>query len=439
MTKTHIEPSKVLDTLGNHMLVDGYHIVLDLEKSYSNVMVDARDGKEFIDFYAFFASLPLGFNHPKMKDPEFLEKLKEVAIHKVANSDIYTTYMADFVETFSKLAAHKDLNNYFFIDGGALAVENALKTAFDWKVRKNFEKGYKEPKGLQILHFKEAFHGRSGYTMSLTNTDPTKVKYFAQFNWPRVINPKIQFPLDADSLKNVETLEKQAIDEINKAIKENKDDIAAIIIEPIQGEGGDNHFRKEFLQKLRDITLENEMLFICDEVQTGVGATGKMWCFEHFGFVPDIVSFGKKLQVCGIMASDRVNEVESVFKVSSRINSTWGANIVDMVRAERILEIIAEDNLVENAAKMGDYLLKKVEELAENTKAGISNIRGRGTFIAFDFATPEIRNETAAKCFDEGLAVLKSGEKAIRFRPSLTITKEEIDKGINILAKTLKV
>lgn len=439
MTKTHIKPAKVLETLGNHMLVDGYHIVLDLEKSYGNVMVDARDGKEFIDFYAFFASLPLGFNHPKMKDPGFIEKLVEVSIHKVANSDIYTTHMADFVETFANKAAHKDLNNYFFISGGALAVENALKTAFDWKVRKNFEKGYKEPKGLKILHFKEAFHGRTGYTMSLTNTDPTKVKYFAQFDWPRVINPKMSFPLNHDNLKKVEALEKQSIDEIYRAIKENKDDIAAIIIEPIQGEGGDNHFRKEFLQKLRAITLENEMLFICDEVQTGVGATGKMWCFENFDFVPDIVSFGKKLQVCGIMASERINEVDSVFKVSSRINSTWGANIVDMVRAEKILKIIDEENLVDNAAKMGDYLLNKVKEIGENKKTNISNVRGRGTFIAFDLATPETRNNVVSKCFDEGLAVLKSGEQAIRFRPSLTITKEEIDKGINILAKTLGV
>jgi len=439
MTNIHIEPAKVLDTLGKHMLVDGYHIVLDLEKSHGNVMVDARDGKEFIDFYAFFASLPLGFNHPKMKDPEFLEKLKKVSIHKVANSDIYTTYMADFVETFSKLAAHKDLNNYFFIDGGALAVENALKTAFDWKVRKNFEKGYKEPKGLKILHFKEAFHGRTGYTMSLTNTDPTKVKYFAQFDWPRVTNPKIKFPLNKENLKSVEEMEKKSIDEIYNAIKTNKDEIAAIIIEPIQGEGGDNHFRKEFLLKLREITLENEMLLICDEVQTGVGATGKMWCFEHYDFVPDIVSFGKKLQVCGIMASDRVNEVDSVFKVSSRINSTWGANIVDMVRAQRILEIIEEDNLVENAEKMGNYLLAKVRDIAENSKTNISNIRGKGTFIAFDFDSPEIRDNSASLCFEMGLAVLKSGTRSIRFRPSLTITKEEIDKGLEILTKTLEV
>ncbi len=438
MESVKVQPKDVLDTLKKHILVDGFHIVLDLEKSEGCYMVDARDGKKYIDFYAFFASLPLGFNHPKMKDPEFIERLKIASIHKVANSDIYTTFMAEFVETFAKLGAHPELPNYFFIDGGALAVENALKTAFDWKVRKNFQKGYKEEKGFKVIHFREAFHGRTGYTMSLTNTDPIKVKYFPKFDWPRITNPKIEFPLTEESLSKVIEKENQAIDEIYKAINENKDDIACLIIEPIQGEGGDNHFRPEFLRKLREITEENDILYIVDEVQTGVAATGKMWCFEHFGFVPDIVSFGKKLQVCGIMVSDKVNEVDSVFKISSRLNSTWGANIVDMVRAQKILEIIHEENLIENAAKMGDYLLNKLHELQEVSKVKLSNIRGRGLFAAVELESPEIRDDVFNKCFEKGLAVLKSGEKSLRFRPSLTITKEVIDEGINILAEVLK-
>ncbi len=438
MESIKIQPKDVLDTLKKHILVDGFHIVLDLEKSEGCYMTDARDGKRYIDFYAFFASLPLGFNHPKMKDPEFIERLKIASIHKVANSDIYTTYMAEFVETFAKLGAHPELPNYFFIDGGALAVENALKTAFDWKVRKNFQKGYKEEKGFKVIHFREAFHGRTGYTMSLTNTDPVKVKYFPKFDWPRITNPKIEFPLTDDNLTKVIEKENQAIDEIYKAINENKDDIACLIIEPIQGEGGDNHFRPEFLRKLREITEENDILYIVDEVQTGVAATGKMWCFEHFGFTPDIVSFGKKLQVCGIMVSDKVNEVDSVFKVSSRLNSTWGANIVDMVRAQRILEIIHEENLIDNAAKMGDYLLNKLHELQEVSKVKLSNIRGRGLFAAVELESPEVRDDVFNKCFEKGLAVLKSGEKSLRFRPALTITKEVIDEGINILAEVLK-
>ncbi len=437
MSQSSVKPTDVLNSLDRHMLVDGFHVVLDLERSHDCVMVDARDGKSYIDFYAFFASLPIGFNHPKLRDPGFLERIQTAALHKVANSDIYTTMMAEFVDTVSRVSGHPELPNYFFISGGALAVENALKTAFDWKVQKNRQKGIKEDTGYQIMHFRQAFHGRTGYTMSLTNTDPTKTRFFPKFDWPRITNPSIRFPLTPENMQYVEEQETRAIDEIMKAIREQGDDIAAIIIEPIQGEGGDNHFRGEFLRKLREITLEHDILLIMDEVQTGLGATGKMWCFEHFGLVPDIISFGKKMQVCGIMASDRINEVDSVFKVSSRINSTWGANLVDMVRAQRILEIIEQDNLVENAARMGDHLLKRIHEVAENSRTHITNIRGRGLFAAFDLSSTGERDQTVSTCFDKGLAVLKCGEKTIRFRPSLNITKEEIDNGIDILAQAL--
>ena len=132
-------------------------------------------------------------------------------------------------------------------------------------------------------------------------------------------------------------------------MNENPDDIAALIIEPIQGEGGDNHFRKEFFHTLRRLCDEYDMMFILDEVQTGVGLTGKMWAYQHFDFEPDILAFGKKTQVCGIMVSNRVDEVkDNVFKVSSRLNSTWGGNLVDMVRCQKYLEVIKEENLVKN-------------------------------------------------------------------------------------------
>jgi L-lysine 6-transaminase len=140
--------------------------------------------------------------------------------------------------------------------------------------------------------------------------------------------------------------ENKSIREIKQAFINNPDDIAAIIIEPIQGEGGDNHFRPEFLQRLRDIANEEDALLIFDEVQTGVGLTGTMWAHEQLGVKPDILAFGKKMQVCGILATNRVDEVpDNVFRVSSRINSTWGGSLTDMVRATRYLEIIQEDNI----------------------------------------------------------------------------------------------
>jgi len=210
--------------------------------------------------------------------------------------------------------------------------------------------------GSKIIHFKSAFHGRSGYTLSLTNTDPLKTLYFPQFNWPRIMNPVLFFEkgeITASELERIQKEEKLAIEQIHNAIRDNPDDIAALIIETIQGEGGDGHFRAEFLRELRKISDENEFLLIFDEVQSGFGTTGTWWCFEQFNVLPDILVFGKKTQICGICVSSRIDDVENVFKISSRINSTWGGSLVDMVRCTRYIEIILEDNLLENAKKVG--------------------------------------------------------------------------------------
>jgi L-lysine 6-transaminase len=435
-----IEPKNVHKTLAKYILVDGLDLVLDLKKSKGCQIYDSVNSKYLLDCFSFFATSPLGLNHPKLTSPEFIKKIGEVAINKPTNSDIYTTEMADFVDTFSKLAVPDHFKHLFFISGGALAIENGLKTSFDWKIRKNIEKGLSEKLGTQIIHFKEAFHGRTGYTLSLTNTfNLNKIKYFTKFNWPRITNPKITFPLNNHNLKKVKELEKQALYEIEKAIAKNPDDIAAIVIEPIQAEGGDNHFRKEFFLKLRRLCNEHEMMFILDEVQTGVGLTGKMWAYEHFDFKPDILAFGKKTQICGIMVSVRVDEIkDNVFNVSSRLNSTWGGNLVDMVRCQKFLEVIKEENLIKNAVLQGKRLLEGLEKLANKYPNKISNARGIGLMCAFDLTSSKKRDELRDRLYANSLIVIGCGATTIRFRPPLIISSEEIDKAIDIIDQTLK-
>ncbi|MCL4140535.1 UNVERIFIED_CONTAM: hypothetical protein GTU68_031402, partial [Idotea baltica] len=425
-----IEAQKVIEEAGKHLLVDVVPIIVDLDKSKGNRLVDARDGKSWLDCFSYIASNTLGFNHPGMFDAAFEERLLRTARSKPANSDFYTKELAEFVATFSKHALPDSMKYLFFIEGGALAVENAMKVAFDWKVRKNIAAGRSAQLGTKILHFKEAFHGRTGYTLSVTNTaDQRKIKYFPKFDWPRVENPKVTHPLEGSSLDDVVTAEQRSIAEIEQAFATHKDDIAAILIEPIQGEGGDNHFRPEFHQKLRELADQHEALLIYDEVQSGFGLTGKMWAFEHYGMTPDIVSFGKKAQVCGIMASARVDEVENhVFSEPSRINSTWGGGLVDMVRVQRYLEIMEEESLVDNAAVVGDYLQGKLSILAENFPSLLSNPRGKGLMCAIDLKTTEQRDEVFKQMFLEGVLVLKAGLTTIRLRPSLTFSKSEVDE-----------
>lgn len=433
----NVKPAQVFETLGHHMLVDGFHLVMDLEKSQGSWIVDARDGKKFLDFYTFFATTPLGHNHPRLRNAEFEAKLGSCAVNKPANSDIYTTLYAEWVETFASNCLPEYLKYLFWIDGGTLAVENALKTAFDWKVRKNLEKGGKE-KGSKVIHFKEAFHGRSGYTMSLTNTaDPRKYQYFPKFDWPRIPNPKVTFPLNAGNLAQVEAAENEAVSAIVSAVMRDPDDIACLVIEPIQGEGGDNHFRKEFLQKLRQLADQHDFFLIFDEVQTGFGATGKWWAHQHFDVQPDILCFGKKTQCCGIAAGGRVDEVDNVFKVPSRINSTWGGNLVDMVRGTRIIEVIVEEQLLDNVIRQGARLLKGLEEIHKDFPEITSNPRGKGLFCAMDLASQDLRGQVVAKAQELGMIILATGVQGLRFRPALNLQTEDLDLGVELLRQSI--
>jgi len=430
-------PALTIPTLSRHMLVDGFDIVIDLKKSRGTYLVDARTGRRYLDFFTFVASSPIGLNHPALTEASFQKKLAYVAVNKPSLSDIYTAEEAQFVDTFSRVAMPAALPHAFFIEGGALAVENTLKTAFDWKIRKNRAKGYREERGRQVIHFRQAFHGRSGYTLSLTNTDPAKTDLFPKFSWPRVLNPAARFPLTGENLARTVADEETSLAQIRRAFHDNRDDIAAIIIEPIQAEGGDNHFRAEFFRALREIADENDAMLIIDEVQTGVGMTGKMWAYQHF-VEPDMIAFGKKMQVCGFLCGRRIEEIpDHVFNVSSRLNSTWGGNLVDMVRAQKYLEVIEKEHLVENARVQGDYLVGALVRLAEEFPA-VTNARGLGLLAAFDLPDGEIRAKVKARCLERGLIILPCGERSIRFRPPLNVSAKEIDEGIAIVRNVLK-
>jgi|TARA_B100000401_G_scaffold87807_3_gene55894 L-lysine 6-transaminase len=432
-----MNPKEARNNIDKHMLADGMSQIIDLNKSHGSWLVDARDGREYLDLFSMFASLSVGYNHPYLIDNK--ERLMSSAINKPTNSDVYSVEMAEFVSTMGRVAQPDYLPYAFYIEGGGLAVENALKTAFDWKVRKNLSAG-KGEKGSKIIHFKECFHGRTGYTMSLTDSpDPRKTLYFPQFDWPRIDNPKINFPLD-QNLDLVLEREKHAINQIKDAITNNPDEIAGLIIEPIQGEGGDNHFRKEFLAELRNLANESDFLLIYDEVQTGVGVTGSMWAHQAFGDTvrPDIISFGKKTQVCGIFGGKRLDEVDNnVFHESSRLNSTWGGSLVDMVRFTIYLEIIENEKLVQNASVVGEHLTSCLHSLQSNHDNLVSNARNRGLFGAFDLPDSDTRDKAINSISNEGAMMLGCGTRSIRFRPHLNITINELDQGFEMIDKAL--
>ena len=422
-----IAATSVHEVLRRHQLVDGYDVVLDLERSHGAWLYDARTESEFLDCFTCFASWPVGYNHPMLQTPEFLAKVRAVATANPANSDLYTREMAGFVEAFATRATPSGFPYHFWVAGGALAVENALKTAFDWKARKLGRTDFgADVNDLVILHLRDAFHGRSGYTLSLTNTVPDKIGLFPKFDWPRVHNPTIEFGPDGEVANDIAAEEARACAEIEAAFAQHGDRIAAILLEPLQGEGGDNHFRPEFFRALRDYADSREALLIYDEVQTGFWGSGKPWLWQHHDVAPDIVAFGKKTQVCGIYCSERIDEVaDNVFQMSGRINSTFGGNLTDMVRCHRFLDIIEAEGLGENAAVRGAELLAGLRALARET-GSFSNVRGVGSLIAFTLPAAAERDALMASLAAQKVMALKSGSSSIRFRLPLVIAADEI-------------
>ncbi|WP_280371895.1 L-lysine 6-transaminase [Nocardia wallacei] len=428
-----VTPSRVHEILSANILADGFELVLDLRASRGRRLVDARDGTAYLDMFGFFASSALGMNHPALADDaSFRDELTTAALNKPSNSDIYTVEMARFVDTFARVLGDPALPHLFFIDGGGLAVENALKVAFDWKSRHNEMHGRPAELGTKVLHLTGAFHGRTGYTLSLTNTDPVKTARFPSFGWPRIDTPYLAGDID------IEAAEARALAQGRAAFAENPHDIACFIAEPIQGEGGDRHLRPEFLRAMQALCRENDALFVLDEVQTGVAATGSMWAYRQLGLRPDVVAFGKKTQVCGVMAGGRVDEVpDNVFAVSSRLNSTWGGNLTDMVRARRVLEVIEREELAARAGRLGAHLLDRLVALAERHPA-VTEPRGRGLLCAITLPSAHRRDAVVTELRErEHVLILGTGERGLRFRPPLTVTEAELDEAVDAVDRVL--
>src|ERR1700737_4084791 len=233
-------PAQVHTVLGRSILADGLDLVLDLDRSSGSYLVDARTGKRLLDMFTFFGASAIGMNHPALADDAaFREELAEAAVNKPSNSDVYSVPMARFVDTFVRVLGDPALPHLFFVDGGALAVENALKVAFDWKSRHNEARGTDPALGTKVLHMRGAFHGRSGYTLSLTNSNPVAVARFPKFDWPRIDAPYLRPGVEIDAL------EAESLRQARAAFEAYPHAIACFGAEPIQGEGGDRHFRRE--------------------------------------------------------------------------------------------------------------------------------------------------------------------------------------------------
>ncbi|KAI5285322.1 hypothetical protein KEM54_000656 [Ascosphaera aggregata] len=408
------------------------------------------DGNTFLDVYAQIASIPVGYNNPTLKAAAQTPEMISSLINRPALGNFPSSIWADILKTGTLRVSPKGLDQVFMALSGSDANETAYKAAFMWHRQQqrggpnadftpeeltstmaNTAPGSPQ---LSIMSFKSAFHGRLFGSLSTTRSKPIHKIDIPAFDWPQAPFPQLKYPLDQFAAENAAE-EQRCLAEAERLIKEWHNPVAAIVIEPIQSEGGDNHASAAFFQGLRDITKRNGVLMIVDEVQTGVGATGKFWAHEHWNLTspPDMVTFSKKAQTAGYYFGNP----ELRPNLPYRQFNTWMGDPARAIIFRGIIDEIERLKLVENTAVVGDYLYAGLERLAEQYPEDFQNLRGKGqgTFIAWD--TPR-RDAIIAKAKTVGVNIGGCGTSAIRLRPMLVFQKKHADILLESLEKIIK-
>ena len=442
------ESKKAIANLDRVFNVRGLNMMANYQQSYGNYIADP-DGNVLLDAYSQIASIPVGYNNPSLHLAATSPEMASALINRPALGNFPQHDWASILETGILRVAPKGLNQIFTALSGSDANENAYKAAFIW--RRQQERGGRDvdfssedissamlnhPPGsprLSIMSFTSAFHGRLFASLSTTRSKPLHKLDIPAFDWPQAPFPALKYPLEQHVEENAAE-EQRCLAEAERLIKEYHIPVAAVIVEPIQSEGGDNHASPAFFAGLRDITIRNGVLFIVDEVQTGVGATGKFWAHEHWNLSepPDMVTFSKKAQAAGYYYGNPALRPNKPF----RLFNTWLGDPARAILFRAIIKEIERLNLLENTAYVGDYLYSALEQLAKQYPDQIRNLRGkgRGTFIAFD--NPK-RDEFLVKAKMHGINIGGCGQSAVRLRPMLIFQKHHADILLDAVKKII--
>jgi L-lysine 6-transaminase len=379
-----------------------FNININFKKSHGSHLYDNRTKREYLDFFGMYASLPLGYNHEVFKESLYVEQMKEACHLKINNCEFVSDETLEFDKIFSSFCNKANYVNFHYTCTGALAVESAIKTCIH-------HTDYREP---LVLSFTNSFHGINSYGGFITDRFKPADKKLSGFPEP------FSLKIPASELDNFS---------LYSDVKPT-----CVVVEPIQCSAGDIHHSLEFFKKLRKFCDNLEVPLIFDEIQTGFGGTGKLWYYEWLGITPDIVIYGKKTQLSGIMVNEKYSKI-FINGESTRLEVTWDADLLDMIRCKQIIKAYKKFNVLENVEKMGSFLLSSLSELPY-----LQNTRGKGLIIAFDLKTASERDLFVDQVYKNGMIVNKTGSKSIRIRPNLCLTKQEAKKAISILNKSLQ-
>jgi 4-aminobutyrate aminotransferase/(S)-3-amino-2-methylpropionate transaminase len=424
---------------------------VDYDKSTGNYIADADDNM-LLDIYMQIASLPLGYNHPAIIKVLLDPKNHNMFVNRPALGSFPPLNFADKLEKTLLSVAPAGLSQVQTMACGSCANENAFKAAFFWYT--HLQRGGAAPtqedlanciinKGpgcpdLSVLSFKGAFHGRTMGVLATTHSKSVHKQDVPTLDWPIADFPMYKYPYE-DNLdynkKQDEDCLKSVVDLIDYYNEEKKKPVAALIVEPIQSEGGDNLATPYFFQNLQRIAKEKGVIFIMDEVQTGLGATGKLWTHEYFDLPtsPDMMTFAKKMQTGGYYYKDYL-KIDAPY----RIFNTWLGDPIRILYLEAIIETIKKDNLVQLNHSVGDHMLSVLKEYCSEYPHLINSARGLGTFTAVDGVDAGVRDKIISKLKNLGVLSGASGSKTLRVRPALTFTKKHADIFLDRLNTALK-
>jgi L-lysine 6-transaminase len=383
-----------------------FDIKVDFEKSSGSYLFDQNRGEYFLDFFSFWSTLSLGYNHP-IFDESFTDTIKKLCRVKMANNTMNTEEWEQFTDRFAK-GPGRDFSHFHFTCTGALAVESALKSAID----------YRRSLGLcrqpVVISFKGNFHGVSCWGLATDRFPPhdKRLEGYPQIDsWPKLKD-------DA---------------EVEEFIRiHGADDIAAILVEPVQCTFGDRYFSRNFFTRLRHLCDWKNIPLIFDEIQIGFGVSGKMWYYQHLNIEPDIVVFGKKSQVSGMMAKEHLGAaIQSPVK---KLELTWDGDLIDMVRCYYIMEAYERYNILDNVNERSDQLAHELAPLPSELR----NFRHQGLLVAFDLPSEDLKKRFAQLCFGNHLLVSPASYNCIRLRPNLNVSAEEIHEGALRIKKSVE-
>ncbi len=398
---------------------------LVMKRGYGAIIEDV-DGNTFLDFNAGVAVCALGHGHPEIA--EVIAKQARDFVH-ISGTDYYYPHQTELAEKLIAVTPGDFAKRVHYGNSGAEAMEGALKAAIYSTGRNKF------------IAFRGAFHGRTFGTLSLTASRAAQRRGFG----PQALdvthipyaNP-IRFPLERRDGESVGRRVARYLEQTIFKTTVAPEDCAAIVVEPIQGEGGYVVPDKDFLPELRRICDEHGIVLILDEVQSGMGRTGKLWAVEHFGVVPDIMCLAKAIGGGLPLGVTLAREDLMLWHVGAHA-STFGGNPVAIAAAMKTFEIL-ERGVMQNAADVGAYLMDRLRELKEKHRS-IVDVRGLGLMIGVEFARDprtlepwsELRDKIVVECFNRGLVIQGAGESSIRFSPPLIIDREQADFAVAVL------